>query len=157
MEISYKRNYISHSFIHFTENFGFFPIIFGMHFFTMLPIITVLLKCYFIRPISGILWKHFYYVEFGCKLLLTNFLLPDIELRWGENPAPRQDRAVSRSHLWNDKIQTDRKAPRVLVTDFVYILAAAFLVLIYYRRKLRSEVTLIVQKFSLESEKIPQK
>lgn len=23
------------------------------------------------------------HLEFGCTLLLTNFLLPDIELRWG--------------------------------------------------------------------------
>lgn len=141
-----------------------------MHFFTVLPTVIVLLKCHFIRPKPRILWKYLYYVApriWLQDLLLTNFLLPDVELRRGKILHPARSMAgqscQQKSSLnwikWRDLDWdiTTRKAPCVLVTDLVYIFLGSFLKLIYYRWKLSSEFILIVWKFSLGSEKNPQK
>lgn len=141
-----------------------------MPFFTVLPVVIVLLKCHFNRPKTRILWKYLYHVApriWLRDLLLTNFLLPDTELRWGKILHPHrcvagqscQQKSPLNWIKWRDLDWhlTTRKAPCVLVTDLVYIFPGSFLRLIYYRRKWRSEFILIVWKFSLGSEKTAQK
>lgn len=74
-------------------------------------------------------------------MLPTNFLLPDIELRWGKILYP--DRTELSAEVISEMTRfrlTGRLLVFGLVTDFVYFLAGAFLILIYYRRKLSAEV-----------------